>query len=321
MKKINLSKKIDSNEIYNCLINSYSKISKDWIYHQWNWLHQSYGTFNDLMKLLIVIALVRDTLKFYQTLGLFYDYDAYYSYDILQIDKFSISSLSREFNIPKETMRRKLHELEKSGIIKKQGKKIFLDKSAFNLIKPDDQIIITSRYLSKISGLLFEEKKLDQVISNEKITSKIKKDFSRIWLWFYEFQIPVMIKWNYIYKDLNIFYIFFTLALNQTYNYNNKNISKQKKIITFDEYIKKALKNNDSSSGLNNMSISDMTKIPRATVIRKIKFLEDKKLIKSNLKKQYYVTPNIMAKFIPTVKENFKFKSEFISKVINTIIV
>ena len=321
MKKINLSKKIESDEVYNCLINNYSKISTDWIYHQWNWLNQNYDAFNDLIKYFISIALIRDTLKFYQTLGLFYDYDAYYSYESLQIDKFSISNLSKEFNLPKETMRRKLLELEKSGIIKKKGKKIFFDRSAFNLIKPNNQIKITSKYLSKISSLLFEEKKLDKVISHEEIASKIKKDFSRIWLWFYEFQIPIMIKWNYIYKDINIFYIFFTLALNQTYNYNNRNISKQKKITTFDEYIKKALNNYSSESGLNVMSISEMTKIPRATVIRKIKYLEDIKLVKSNSKKQYFVTPNIMAKFIPTVKENFKFKSEFISKVINTIIV
>ena len=68
MKKINLSKKIESNEIYNCLINNYSKISTDWIYHQWNWLNQNYDAFNDLMKYFISIALIRDTLKFYQTL-------------------------------------------------------------------------------------------------------------------------------------------------------------------------------------------------------------------------------------------------------------
>ena len=75
MKKINLSKKIESNEVYNCLINNYSKISTDWIYHQWNWLNQNYDAFNDLIKYFISISLIRDTLKFYQTLGLFYNYD------------------------------------------------------------------------------------------------------------------------------------------------------------------------------------------------------------------------------------------------------
>jgi len=52
MKKINLSKKIESDEIYSCLINNYSKISTDWIYHQWNWLNQNYDAFNDLIKYL-----------------------------------------------------------------------------------------------------------------------------------------------------------------------------------------------------------------------------------------------------------------------------
>jgi len=201
MEKINLSKKIESNEVYNCLINNYSKISTDWIYHQWNWLNQNYDAFNDLIKYFISIALIRDTLKFYQTLGLFYNYDDYYSFDSLQIDKFSISSLSKEFNLPKETMRRKLLEFEKSGIIKKKGKKIFFDRSAFNLIKPNNQIKITSKYLSKVSNLLFNEKKLDKVVSENEINEKIKKNFSKIWLWYYEFQIPMMVIAYYLAKN------------------------------------------------------------------------------------------------------------------------
>ena len=319
MKKINLSKKIESNEIYNCLINNYSKISTDWTYHQWNWLNQNYDAFNDLIKYFISISLIRDTLKFYQTLGIFYNYDDYYSYDSLQIDKFSISNLSKEFNLPKETMRRKLIELEKSKVIRRNGKKIFFDRSAFNLIKPNNQIKITSKYLSKISNLLFNEKKLDKVISEEEIYEKIKKNFSKIWLWYYEFQIPIMIKWKTFFDDINSFYIWGTCALNQIYNENNKNITSEIESLVLDQYIEKIL--NNSGSGLNAMSISEMTKIPRPTVIRKIKYLEDEKLIKSNSKKQYYLSDFTPLKVTPTIKDNFKLKSEFIAKVINTIIV
>ena len=43
--------------------------------------------------------------------------------------------------------------------------------------------------------------------------------------------------------------------------------------------------------------------------------------VNSNSKKRYFITPNIVKKFIPAIKDNFKFKSVFISKVINTIIV
>ncbi|SMF77024.1 hypothetical protein [Candidatus Pelagibacter sp. HIMB1321] len=319
MKKLNLSKKIESNEIYNCLINSYNKISTDWIYHQWNWLNQNYDAFNDLIKYLISIALIRDTLKFYQTLGRLYDYDTYYSYDSLQIDKFSISNLSKEFNLPKETMRRKLLELEKSKVIKRKDKKIFFDRSAFNLVKPNNQIQITSKYLSKISKLLFQEKKIDKIISEKEINEKIKKNFSKIWLWYYEFQITLMINWKTFFDDINSFYIWGTLSLNQIYNENNKNIKPEIENLVFDQYLEKVL--NNSGSGLNVMSISEMTKIPRATVIRKIKYLEDEKLVKSNSKKQYYLSDFTPFKITPTIKDNFKLKSEFIAKVINTIIV
>ena len=65
MKFKNISKKLESEDVYNVLIKNYSKLNADWVYHQWNWLHQNYSAFNDLIKYLITIALVRDTLKFY----------------------------------------------------------------------------------------------------------------------------------------------------------------------------------------------------------------------------------------------------------------
>ena len=53
--------------------------------------------------------------------------------------------------------------------------------------------------------------------------------------------------------------------------------------IVFDDYLETLLA--DSGAGLNIMSISEMTKIPRATVIRKMKYLENEKLVKMNKKK------------------------------------
>ena len=44
------------------------------------------------------------------------------------------------------------------------------------------------------------------------------------------------------------------------------------------------------NTGISAMSISDMTKIPRATIIRKCKYLIKEDLIKINEKKQYVLT-------------------------------
>ena len=67
------------------------------------------------------------------------------------------------------------------------------------------------------------------------------------------------------------------------------------------------------------MSISDMTKIPRATVIRKCKFLIQNEYVKINAKKQYYLSGKNTEKILPYQKEFFKKKAVFLTRVLNLI--
>ena len=106
--------------------------------------------------------------------------------------------------------------------------------------------------------------------------------------------------------------------LNQVYNYDNKFKSKNINSIVFDDYIKAIL--DQSVAGLNTMSISEMTGLPRATVIRKLKILENNNLLVSNSKKQFYL-PNLNSQMNALMKKNFIFKSEFIARTLNLIIV
>ena len=76
-----------------------------------------------------------NTFRIYQENGFKYNYDEYYSRDEIQIGEFNISELAKEFDLPKETMRRKILELEKAKVIRKQGKKLIFDKSADNKLK------------------------------------------------------------------------------------------------------------------------------------------------------------------------------------------
>ena len=67
------------------------------------------------------------------------------------------------------------------------------------------------------------------------------------------------------------------------------------------------------------MSISDMTKIPRATIIRKCKYLIEEDLIRLNKKKQYVLSSMNFRKILPYQTEVFKYKAKFIRKVINLV--
>ncbi|MDC1176687.1 hypothetical protein OAT25_00445 [Candidatus Pelagibacter sp.] len=319
VKIVDISKRLHKEDVHECLLKNTNQISSDWIFHQWNWLHQNYKPFKDLFKYLIVILLKKKSLEFYFENGISYSYDEFYSYPKIPIANFSFSELNKDFNLPKETLRRKVLELEKLGIITKEKNKLFIDRSSYDFIKPIDQIKITSKYISKVSKILLKNKLIDKIITEEEIRKKIMKEFSKVWLWFYDFQLNIMTNnMKFLGKDLNIFYILATCLLNQIYNYDNKFKSKDIHSLIFDDYTRAII--NQSAAGLNTMSISEMTGLPRATVIRKLKLLEKKRLLTSNSKKQFYL-PNPSTQMSSLIKNNFRFKSEFIARTLNLIIV
>jgi len=317
VKIVDISKRLHKEEIYECLLKNTNQISSDWIFHQWNWLHQNYKPFKDLLKYLIVVSLKKKSLEFYFENGISYSFNEFYSYSKIPINDFSFSELNKGFNLPKETLRRKVLELEKLGVIKKEKKKLFIDRSSYDFIKPIDQIKITSKYISKVSKILLKNKLIDKIITEEEIRKKIMKEFSKVWLWFYDFQLNIMTNnMKFLGKDLNIFYILATCLLNQIYNYDNKFKSKDIYSIIFDDYTRAIV--DQSAAGLNTMSISEMTGLPRATVIRKLKLLEKNNFLISNSKKQFYL-PNPSTQMSSVIKNNFRFKSEFIAKTLNLI--
>ena len=69
------------------------------------------------------------------------------------------------------------------------------------------------------------------------------------------------------------------------------------------------------------MSISDMTNIPRATIIRKCKYLIKEDLIKMNEKKQYVLSTTNFKKILPYQTEIFRYKAKFIRKVLNLLVI
>ena len=81
------------------------------------------------------------------------------------------------------------------------------------------------------------------------------------------------------------------------------------------------IKNVGLSSGVSAMSISEMTSIPRATIIRKCKYLTKNNLIKTNEKKQFVLSTLNFKKILPYQTEAFRFKSKFIRKVLNLLVI
>ena len=323
LQQIDLSKTLTDEQVYNCLMENYAGLGKDWISHQWNWINGVYWAFNDHYKYMIVISLVEKTMQFYNQMNIQYSYDEYYSKSYLQIEKFSITELCEKLKLPKETVRRKVLELEKDGVISRSKKKIIIDRKAFQFVKPQNQIKFTSRYIYLVSQELNKNKIYSKKLDPKQIENLIKKRFTLCWDWFYQMQIPLIIGYNYIFDDLTTFHIWGTVCMNQAFNYkkhfDGSNIhTLQPSYISF---VKNALGKIGSSTGISAMSISDMTNIPRATVIRKCKYLIKNNLIKINEKKQFVLTKLNHEKIIPYQKESFKQKAKFIRKILNLLVI
>ena len=158
LQEIDFSKTLNDEQVFETIMGNYSNFSKDWIIHQWNWMNNVYWAFKDHYKYMIIISLVEKTLQFYDQMNIQYSYDEYYSKSYQQIEKFSITELCEKLDLPKETVRRKVLELEKEGVITRNKKKIIIDRKAFPFVKPDNQIKFSAKYIYLVSQALNKDK-------------------------------------------------------------------------------------------------------------------------------------------------------------------
>jgi len=319
---LDLSKTLTDDQVYASIMNNYSALSKEWISHQWNWMNNVYWAFNDHYKYMIVISLVEKTLQFYDQMNIIYSYDQYYSKSYLQIEKFSITELCEKLKLPKETVRRKVSELQDEGVITRINKKIIINRKAFSLVKPENQIKFSSKYIFLVSNSLTRDKVYAKKIDQKTIETIIKDRFSLCWRWFYRMQIPLIIGYDKFFKDLSTFHVWGTVCMNQVLNVK-KELEKSSETFPLDylDTNKTLIKNVGSTSGISAMSISEMTNIPRATVIRKCKYLSKNNFIKINDRKQFLLHTMNFKKILPYQTEAFKFKAKFIRKILNLLVI
>ena len=307
-----ISKQIYKEEVLSVLQNKYSSIGPMWVSNQMEWFNSIYATFKDHDKFLIVIYLIKKTLDFYSRNFVRLSYEEFYSKDILAIEQYSMMEISNLLNIPKESVRRKLQELEEIGVINKSKNIITIDRSKFYFSQPVDSIKRIGRFLSVLSELLKNENILQKKITSEKLEIIIKNNFSYIWKLYYELQIPMMINYKKIFKDLETFHIFVTCIVNQhlfTRKISGDNVKR-------DIFIEK-MSSAKMNQGINAMSISDITGIPRATVIRKLKILVKQKHLSINEKKHYKLTGKFIKKLNPLQNDVLDKLADFSVKTYN----
>ena len=323
LRQIDFSKTVTDQQVYDCLLKNYVLLGNEWLSHQWNWMNYLYVPFKDHIKFLIVISLVEKTLQFYNTVSINLTFDQFNSKSTLVIDKFSITELCEKLSLPKETVRRKVLELEKAGVLKRKKKQIILDRSAFNKNSQEQQIKSTSKYVAlfanQMSTFYGVKNILLKDITKEVIESIIKKNWSLCLRWFFRMQIPLILSYNKFFNDILSFHIMATVLLNQTINLSNRKIVDTN--LTRKTWIKNLVLEGSISSGLSAMSISDMTNIPRATIMRKCNTLIRKNILLINNKKQYFLGGDNIDALNPHQALILKDKSKFLRKILNLIMI
>ena len=206
----------------------------------------------------------------------------FYKDKSLEIPKINISDIAKDLLIPKENVRRKISELEEKGIIKRKGKKIFIERSGFIQSKTNITLNDFSVLVSKFSEVLKDKKITDKSFGTEEISKSIKENFSFCWYQFYKFIFIFTNSWKAGTKtqDLETVCVGLIVLINTVQNRNFKNKSLDRK-----KYLKEIQK--PDHIGINAFSIAEITGIPRATVVRKLEFLMKNKFLNISEKKLY----------------------------------
>ena len=307
-----VSKQIKSKEIFDLLELKYSEIAPVWMPLQVQWMNEAYRTFYDYEKFMIVMHLLAKTFEFYGSNFVKLNYTEYFDQNQVEVEKLNVMEIANSLNIPKETARRKVVELEELGTIKRLKKKIIIDRETWPNIKPKDTMIRVSRFLSTLSKILYEKNIISKIFTPEQLTSSAKTNFSYVWKLYYQMQMPMLLNFKKLHGDIESFHIHAICMVNQALNSKRNDNSHMNKEYYLEKYFFSV-----NDEGINAMSISDITGIPRATVIRKLNKLVKNNFLKITRKKHYLTSSSHRYELKNVQKTYFMNLSKFAARVFN----
>ena len=309
-----ISKQISSEDVRQVIEKNYNSILPVWSPLQLTWVNKVYRTFHDYEKFMIIIHLMMKTFETYSRNFVKLNYEEYFDQNEIEVETINVMEISNSLNIPKETTRRKINELVKLGAIKRIKKKFIVDRNTWPSIKPDETIKRITRFLSTLSKMCFNEGLISEPFSSECLTETSKKYFSFVWQLYYEMQMPMLLGYKKVYGDLESFHIGGIVLINHALNSKKNDNSEMSKEFYLEKYF---FSDTKDFSGINAMSISEITGIPRATVIRKLNRLLKKKFLKIDDKKHYSSTGVPKKKILEVQRKTLNNLSKFAARIYN----
>ena len=309
-----ISSQIDEKVIHKMIKENFALLAPSFYTLTSNWFIRAYSYYKDIDKFTIIIYLINKDLIFYRENGIKIDYETFYKDKPLEIEKINISDISKDLKIPKESVRRKIVEMENQKIIKRIGKKIFIIRDTLFKVRARNTLLEVANILHEFNKILKKEKLTTTIFTVNEIISAMKENFSFCWYHFNKFWFIYLDRWKAEIKDLEILAIGMVVLINTI-----KNPKFTPKKPNLNSY-RKEIQGSDKR-GVNAMSISEITGIPRPTVVRKIKYLIDRKFLSINKKKLISLDAKDSG-FVTTkrmVNKNMLSLSHFIYKIFNQI--
>ncbi len=199
--------------------------------------------------------------------------------------QISVIKIATETHLPKETTRRKILQLIKQKVLNKKNSNVgWLPNEQY---KKNYNLLINEEIKDVTRLISFVSEKINLSISKEVITKELKEKFSFYWFHYLNTQLKYFSLWNKRVNDLELVLIILQVA--------NLFISKAKKKNLFHKslYGNPNLFKEFMSASISASSISEVTKIPRATCVRKLETLVKLKIIlKDPSLKRYYIIPD-----------------------------
>jgi len=314
----NISSEIDEEKIFKIINENFSLLAPAYYTLVSSWLINAYKVYNGIDKFIILIYLINKDLISKRKNEEMVNYDTFYKDKSFEILKINISDIGKDLLIPKENVRRKISELEEKGIIKRKGKKIFVEISGFSQAKPNITLNDLSVLVSKFSEILKDKNITDKFFHTEEISKLIKESFSFCWYQFYKFIFIFTNSWKTGTKtqDLETICVGLVVLINTVQNKDFKNKSLDRK-----KHLKEIQK--PAHIGINAFSIAEITGIPRATVVRKLQFLIKSKFLNIDEKKLYTFGIGVQSKQFKVISKlqdrNMNALSKFLYRVFNQI--
>ena len=216
MQKIIISKQVSLEQITKCCNDDLRYFTEHFFQLEFTWMHNGYNAFKDFDKYIILVYLVNKTLKTYKEHFYNLSFEEFYNSESFEIEKISIIELVQELSISKETARRKLNELNKTGVIKRNKKQISMI-NPFKSQKPINNIKELSKLITCIS---LKSKKIYGLpsYSDKYFLNLIKRNYTRYWHTFLNFQLKYLMRLKVSFRSLDNFFIFGACVVNQSYN-------------------------------------------------------------------------------------------------------